>query len=68
VMGAKLGLIAAALLLQMLIDPYVAEAQVITAAVVAVAVTAVGPRLHAKLLISPAPHATGPRSPARATT
>ncbi|MGI5256013.1 hypothetical protein [Streptomyces angustmyceticus] len=68
VMGAKLGLIAAALLLQMLIDPYVAEAQVVTAVVIAVTVIALGPRLHAKLLITPAPQAAGRRSPARATT
>lgn len=68
VICAKLGLIAAALLLQMAIDPYVAEAQVITAAVIAVTVTVLGPRLHAKLLIAPTPRATEQRSPARATT
>ncbi|MGW7487482.1 hypothetical protein [Streptomyces sp. NPDC054786] len=67
VICAKLGLIAAALLAQMVIDPYVANAQVLTAVAVAVAVTVLGPRVHAKLLITPTPGTTGQRSPARAT-
>ncbi|MFI9048264.1 hypothetical protein [Streptomyces sp. NPDC053427] len=68
VICAKLGLIAAALLAQMLIDPYVAEAQVCIAAAVAVTVAVLGPRIHAKLLIAPTPRAAEQRSPARATT
>ncbi|MFJ9850426.1 hypothetical protein [Streptomyces sp. NPDC101150] len=68
VICAKLGLIAAALLAQMLIDPYVANAQVLTAAAIAVTVTVLGPRVHAKLLIAPTPRTSGQRSRARATT
>ncbi|MFB6438347.1 hypothetical protein ACFCVY_16445 [Streptomyces sp. NPDC056411] len=54
VIVAKLALVAAALLAQLLLNPYVANAQVLIAAALAGTVTALGPRLHAKLLIAPA--------------
>ncbi|MFF4954882.1 hypothetical protein [Streptomyces chattanoogensis] len=67
VICAKLGLLAAALLAQMLIDPYVANAQVLTAVAIAVSVTVLGPRIHSRLVMTPAPQAAGQPSAARAT-
>ncbi|MFE0187867.1 hypothetical protein [Streptomyces sp. NPDC058989] len=53
---AKLGLIAAALLMEMLLDPYVADAQLLIAAAMAVGVAALGPKIHPRLLV---PRPTG---------
>ncbi|WP_431999213.1 hypothetical protein [Streptomyces sioyaensis] len=64
---AKLTLVAAALLAQTLLDPYLASAQLLIAAATVVTVTAVGPKLHTKLLTTRAPQATGQTSPARTT-
>ncbi|MFG2212727.1 hypothetical protein [Streptomyces sp. NPDC048638] len=69
VICAKLGLVAAALLAQMLIDTYVADAQVLTAAAIAVTVTVLGPRVHARLLIAPNSRTTtSPQADSRVTT
>lgn len=73
VIGAKLTLVTAALLAQLLLNPYMANAQLVIAAILAVTVTALGPAIHARLLITPGTSPVpGPaaqeQSPARATS
>ncbi|WP_157879976.1 hypothetical protein [Streptomyces natalensis] len=69
VIGAKLALITAALLAQLLLNPYMANAQLVIAAALAVTVTALGPGVHTRLLIAPAAGPAVPeQGPARATT
>ncbi|MGN5382478.1 hypothetical protein BIV25_19895 [Streptomyces sp. MUSC 14] len=61
----KLALVATALLAQLPLIPYMANAQLVVAAALAVTVTALGPQVHTKLLITsahtPATCAAGPR-------
>ncbi|MYT33121.1 MULTISPECIES: hypothetical protein [unclassified Streptomyces] len=53
-MCAKLALVVTALLAQLLLDPYVANAQLMIAAALAVTVTAWGPKIHTRLLTTSA--------------
>ncbi|MEU9121111.1 hypothetical protein AB0C96_14870 [Streptomyces sp. NPDC048506] len=63
---AKLGLIAAALLAQTLLNPYVANAQLLVAAGIVLTVAALGPTIHPRLLVThPTP---APREPSPART
>lgn len=62
---AKLGLIAAALLAEMFLNPYMAHAQLLIAAAMLIAVAALGPTLHPKLLVAHPTHTTRGPSPVR---
>ncbi|MFI6765450.1 hypothetical protein [Streptomyces sp. NPDC050355] len=62
----KLSLIAAALLTETLLDPYMANAQLLIAAAIAVIVAALGPKIHPQLLV-PRPTDTA-REPSPAGT
>ncbi|WP_369360647.1 hypothetical protein [Streptomyces sp. cg2] len=65
-MCAKLALVGTALLAQLLLEPYVANTQLVIAAALAVTVTAWGPKIHTRLLTTPNTPETP--SPVRAMT